>query len=73
MIGGANLSLGLLGVARHRVTGALKFLILDPHYEELSYKPKALSDKGFAWRDAAVVFQRDCTYNLLLPQRPKVV
>ena len=69
MVGGGVLAYTLLGVDYDEVSGATRFLILDPHYTGAdSLKP--VLDKGFcAWKSVDL-FKKDAFYNLCLPQRP---
>jgi hypothetical protein len=71
MIGGGVLAYTLLGVDYNATTGAIKFLILDPHYvgpENL----KNIKDKWCAWKEGSI-FKKDAHYNLCMPLRPKKV
>ncbi|KAL6054421.1 Ufm1-specific protease 2 [Balamuthia mandrillaris] len=71
MIGGGVLAYTLLGIDYNAITGAIKFLILDPHYtgpEDI----KAIKDKWCGWRDINL-FRKDSFYNLCLPLRPKEI
>ncbi len=61
----------LLGVDYNDATGAIKFLILDPHYVGPD-NIKNIKNKWCAWKDASL-FRKDSFYNLCLPQRPKGV
>lgn len=69
MIGGGVLAYTLLGVDYDEVSGATRFLILDPHYTGADTL-KSVLDKGFcAWKTVEL-FKKDAFYNLCLPQRP---
>lgn len=81
MIGGGQLAFILLGVAFDTGTGFVRFLILDPHYtgpDDLSIiQKKTVRMEGYkaipcSWRGEDA-FNRNSSYNICLPQRPKFV
>ena len=72
MIGGGVLAYTLLGVDLNERTGAVKFLILDPHYTG-SENLKTIQDKGWVGWKGPELFRKDAFYNLCLPLRPKMV
>ena len=69
MIGGGVLAYTILGIDYNEKTGAIKYLILDPHYtgkEDL----QVIQDNGWCnWKDTSL-FRADAYYNLCLPQCP---
>lgn len=72
MIGGGQLAYGLLGVDFNEQTGALKLLILDPHYIGSEHIPTIHNKKWCNWRDPDLFIQT-AFYNFCLPQRPKMI
>lgn len=62
----------MLGVDFNESTQEIKFLILDPHYTG-SEDTKIIKEKGWCGWKTADLFKKDYFYNLLLPQRPKVL
>ena len=80
MIGGGVLAYTLLGIDFNQSTGECAYLILDPHYtgaDELSkirgghwIDWKRAGDKAAAGGD---LFVPGAFYNLLCPQRPRLV
>eukprot|EP01113_Clastostelium_recurvatum_P035175 TRINITY_DN4863_c0_g1_i2.p1 TRINITY_DN4863_c0_g1~~TRINITY_DN4863_c0_g1_i2.p1 ORF type:complete len:598 (-),score=93.58 TRINITY_DN4863_c0_g1_i2:156-1829(-) len=72
MIGGGVLAYTLLGVDWNESTGAVRFLILDPHYIGPD-QGKGIRDKGWcAWKGPDI-FRKDSFYNLCMPLRPKMI
>jgi len=72
MIGGGVLAYTLLGVDWNETTGAIRFLILDPHYVGPD-NPATVAKKGWvAWKGPDL-FKKNAFYNLCLPQRPALV
>ncbi|XP_064609418.1 ufm1-specific protease 2-like [Liolophura sinensis] len=68
MIGGGVLAHTILGVDCNHETGAVKFLILDPHYtggEDI----KVIQDKGWCGWKGPEFWDQNAHYNLCLPQR----
>jgi len=72
MIGGGVLAYTLLGVDFNEDTGAIKFLILDPHYTGVDVVKAITKDKWCGWKDASL-FRKDSFYNLCMPQRPREI
>ncbi|MQM01317.1 hypothetical protein Taro_034074 [Colocasia esculenta] len=78
MIGGGVLAYTLIGVDYNDVSGDCAFLILDPHYTGVD-EPKRIVNGGWCgWKKPVdsrgkSFFLSDKFYNLLLPQRPKMV
>jgi hypothetical protein len=70
MIGGGVLAYTLLGVDYNEDSGAVKFLILDPHYTGADVVKSITKDKWCGWKDASL-FRKDSFYNLCMPQRPR--
>ena len=72
MIGGGVLAYTLIGIDWNESTGAIKFLILDPHYtggEDIGLIQK----KGWiGWKEASL-FRSEAFYNLMCPQRPQTI
>lgn len=80
MIGGGVLAYTLLGIDYNEDTGDCAFLILDPHYTGTDDIVKIQKGKWVAWKqvgDKATaggdLFVSGSFYNLLCPQRPKVL
>ncbi len=80
MIGGGVLAYTLLGIDYNEDTGDCAFLILDPHYTGTDDLAKIQKGKWVAWKqvgDKATaggdLFVSGSFYNLLCPQRPKVL
>ncbi|KAI1295609.1 Ufm1-specific protease 2 [Halotydeus destructor] len=72
MIGGGVLAHTILGVDFNQKTGAVKFLILDPHYtgaEDLS----TIQKKGWCGWKPDTFWDKKSFYNLCMPQRPDTV
>lgn len=72
MVGGGVLAYTILGVMFNEVTGATRFLILDPHYtggEDLAI----IQNKGWIGWKGGDLFRKDAFYNLCMPMRPKVL
>ncbi|KAL0272739.1 UNVERIFIED_CONTAM: hypothetical protein PYX00_005601 [Menopon gallinae] len=72
MIGGGVLAHTILGVDYNRKTGALKFLVLDPHYtgdEDLS----VIQSKGWCGWKGLDFWKKNAFYNMCLPIRPKSI
>lgn len=78
MMGGGALAFTLLGVKYNKSSGAIRFLILDPHYtggEDLkTIQTKSVRLEGYkatpcGWRDVKS-FSKSSFYSLCLPQRP---
>ncbi|XWS51339.1 hypothetical protein CRYUN_Cryun12cG0168700 [Craigia yunnanensis] len=68
----------LLGVDYNEATGDSAFLILDPHYTGTDDLKKIINGGWCGWKKSVdskgkSFFLHDKFYNLLLPQRPKVV
>uniref|UniRef100_A0A1L8DTK0 Probable Ufm1-specific protease 2 n=1 Tax=Nyssomyia neivai TaxID=330878 RepID=A0A1L8DTK0_9DIPT len=69
MIGGGVLAHTIIGIDYNRLTGELKFLILDPHYtgaEDLS----TIQHKGFCSWKTINFWDKKSYYNLCMPIRP---
>ncbi|KAK1319459.1 putative Ufm1-specific protease [Acorus calamus] len=78
MIGGGVLAYTLLGVDYNETSGDCAFLILDPHYTGTDDLKKIVNGGWCGWKKAVDskgknFFLADKFYNLLLPQRPKMV
>ncbi|KAK1295125.1 putative Ufm1-specific protease [Acorus calamus] len=78
MIGGGVLAYTLLGVDYNETSGDCAFLILDPHYTGTDDLKKIVNGGWCGWKKAIDskgknFFLADKFYNLLLPQRPKMV
>uniref|UniRef100_A0A2S2NF88 Ufm1-specific protease 2 n=1 Tax=Schizaphis graminum TaxID=13262 RepID=A0A2S2NF88_SCHGA len=65
MIGGGVLAHTILGVDINEELGAVKFLVLDPHYTG-SDSIKSIQGKGVCWKEASF-WKKDTFYNLCLP------
>ncbi|XP_071951490.1 ufm1-specific protease 2-like [Antedon mediterranea] len=72
MIGGGVLAHTILGVDFNDKSGALKFLILDPHYTG-SEDIKIIQDKGWCGWKGSDFWDPNVFYNMCLPQRPHVI
>jgi len=72
MIGGNQLSFGLLGIDFNAATGDARFLILDPHYTGADNLNAIITKRWCAWHSADL-FNKDTFYNVLLPQRPHAI
>jgi hypothetical protein len=70
--GGGVLAYTLLGVDYNEDSGAVKFLILDPHYTGADVVKSITKDKWCGWKDASL-FRKDSFYNLCMPQRPREI
>ncbi|KAK9794344.1 hypothetical protein WJX73_005949 [Symbiochloris irregularis] len=80
MIGGGVLAYTLLGVHFDPATGECAFLILDPHYTGAESLADIQQGQWVAWKSlggtaaaGGSLFRTDSFYNLLCPQRPKLV
>jgi hypothetical protein len=68
---GNNLAHTILGVSFNEQTGAIKWLVLDPHYtggDSLS----TVVDKGWCGWKGPEFWKANVPYNLCLPIRPRV-
>ena len=72
MIGGGVLAYGLVGLHWNETTGAVRFLILDPHYVGRDDTKSVLSGGWCGWKGAEL-FLPDKFYNFCLPERPQVI
>ncbi|XP_055694568.1 ufm1-specific protease 2 [Lutzomyia longipalpis] len=69
MIGGGVLAHTIIGIDYNRISGEIKFLILDPHYtgaEDLS----TIQQKGFCNWKTINFWDKKSYYNLCMPIRP---
>eukprot|EP01135_Chromosphaera_perkinsii_P004935 Nk52_evm2s305 gene=Nk52_evmTU2s305 len=74
MIGGGVLAHTIIGVAHNPLTGSMRVLILDPHYQGRDEDPKAIVKNGWVgWKDPSYFFDQTATYNLCMPQCPSYV
>lgn len=80
MIGGGVLAYTLLGIDFNERTGACAFLILDPHFTGADDLRAIHRGHWVAWKQAdgraaagGDLFVKDAFYNLLCPQRPRMV
>jgi len=72
MIGGNNLAHTILGVDYNEQSGAIKWLVLDPHYTGAD-NLKTVVEKGWcAWKGPEF-WKPNVPYNLCLPLRPAMV
>jgi hypothetical protein len=68
---GNNLAHTILGVSFNEQTGAIKWLVLDPHYtggDSIS----TVVDKGWCGWKGPEFWKANVPYNLCLPIRPRV-
>jgi len=65
VLGGGVLAHTILGVDINEELGAVKFLVLDPHYTG-SDSIKSIQGKGVCWKEASF-WKKDTFYNLCLP------
>ena len=79
-IGGGVLAYTLLGISHNDRTGECAFLILDPHYTGNEDLARIQSGQWVAWKlpdgKAAAggsLFVQNAFYNLLCPQRPRMI
>ncbi|KAK6165866.1 hypothetical protein SNE40_022691 [Patella caerulea] len=72
MIGGGVLAHTILGVNFSEVTGALRFLILDPHFTG-GENIREIIDKGWCGWKGPEFWDQTAMYNMCLPQRPKAL
>ncbi|OAF66097.1 Inactive Ufm1-specific protease 1 [Intoshia linei] len=69
MIGGACLAHTIIGVSLDIVTGELKFLVLDPHYDNKNVSKSIIKKSWVGWKDSSF-WSFNTFYNLCLPQLP---
>lgn len=72
MVGGGALALCVLGVAVHRASGDVRYLVLDPHYTGADAVEPVIKGGWCRWRGAETWSEGDF-YNILLPQRPRAL
>jgi hypothetical protein len=80
MIGGGVLAYTLLGVDYNDETGHCAFLILDPHYKGEDNLSKIQGGSWVSWKKPGErataggdLFVAGAHYNILCPQRPKII
>jgi hypothetical protein len=71
MIGGGVLAYTLLGVCFNESTGAVSYLILDPHYTGKDEIGPIIKGNWCAWKKREKVFLNNEFYNLCMPLIPR--
>ena len=72
MIGGGVLAHTIVGVLFNEHSGAIKFLVIDPHYTGNDNLKTVLSKGWVGWKGPDF-WEKTARYNLCMPQRPKIV
>jgi hypothetical protein len=73
MIGGGVLAYTLLGICFNESSGAVSYLILDPHYTGRDEIGPVIKGNWCAWKKREKVFLNNEFYNLCMPLLPKCV
>jgi hypothetical protein len=73
MVGGGVLAYTLLGIDYNADTGAIAFLILDPHYPNASDDDMRVIHKNWCKWYGPEIFRADSFYNLCCPQKPNEI
>ena len=72
MIGGGVLAHTIVGVIFNELTGAVRFLIVDPHFTGHD-QLKTVQSKGWVGWKGPEFWNQTAHYNLCMPQRPKMI